>query len=136
MRAIVAASIFRLIQIVLLPFAATGYVLFVAKLVAFSRRTGASATVLASLYTRYMQHRLGTRRDEPGARLMLALPNVSQLGLRLVTAPTLVGRRLTGYVPRIYRYPYQGIPPMRHQPAARTSTPRSSSAIGRIWMRG
>lgn len=121
MRNVVAATIFRIIQILLLPVGAVGYVPFVVKLVTFSRRSGTSATVLASLYTRYMQHRLGTRRDEPGYRLMMVLPNVSQLGLHLVTAPTLLAHRLTRHVPRIYRYPYEGVPPMRHQPAARTT---------------
>jgi methyltransferase (TIGR00027 family) len=121
MRNVVAATIFRLIQIILFPIGAVGYVPFVVKLVTFSRRSGTSATVLASLYTRYMQHRLGTRRDEPCYRLMRVLPNVSHLGLHLVTAPTLLAHRLTGYVPRIYRYPYEGVPPMRHQPAARTT---------------
>jgi hypothetical protein len=29
----------------------------------------------------------------------MVLPNVSQLGLRLGTAPTLLAHRLTGYVP-------------------------------------
>ncbi|HZE68376.1 MAG TPA: SAM-dependent methyltransferase [Pyrinomonadaceae bacterium] len=121
MRNIVAAAIFRAIQTILLPFGALGYVPFVVKLVTFSRRMGTSATVLASLYTRYMQHRLGTRRDEPCKRLMRVLPNVSQLGLHLVTVPTLLGHWLTGYVPRIYRYPYEGQPPMKDQPAARTT---------------
>ena len=121
MRNIVAATIFRIIQIILLPIGAVGYVLFVIKLVAFSRRSGTSATVLASLYTRYMQHRLGTRRDEPCDRLMMVLPNVSHRGLRLETAPTLLVHRLTGYVPRIYHYPYEGVPPMKHQSAARTT---------------
>ncbi len=121
MRNIGAASIFRMIQIVLLPIAAVSYVLFVVKLVLYSRRSGTSATLLASFYTRWMQHTLGTRRDEPCARLMLVLPNVSHLGLRLVTAPTLLAHRLTGYVPRIYRYPYAGVPPMQHQSAARTT---------------
>ena len=37
------------------------------------------------------------------------------------TAPTLAAHLLTGYVPRIYRYPYPGRAPMRHQPTARTS---------------
>ena len=121
MHNIVAATIFRLIQIILLPIGAVGYVPFVVKLVTFSRRSGTSATVLASLYTRYMQHRLSTRRDEPCYRLMMVLPNVSHLGLHLTTAPTLLAHRLTGYVPRIYRYPYEGEPPMKHQPAARTT---------------
>src|SRR6266545_7252908 len=88
MRNIVAATIFRIIQIILLPIGAVGYVLFVIKLVAFSRRSGTSATVLASLFRSYMQHRLGTRRDEPCDRLMMVLPNVSHLGLRLETVPT------------------------------------------------
>ena len=121
MRNIVAATTFRIIQIILLPIGAVGYVLFVVKLVTFSRRSGTSATVLASLYTRYMQHRLGTRRDEPCDRLMMVLPDISHLGLLLATAPTLLAQRLTGYVPRIYRYPYKGVPPMKHQPAARTT---------------
>ncbi len=117
----IAASIFRIIQIILLPIGVVGYVLFLAKAIMFSRRSGTSATVLASFYTRYMQHKLGTRRDEPCVRLMMVLPNISHLGLRLVTAPTLVAHHLTGYVPVIYRYPYQGVPPMRHQSAARTT---------------
>jgi O-methyltransferase involved in polyketide biosynthesis len=28
---------------------------------------------------------------------------------------------MTGYVPRIYRYPNNGVPPMKHHPAARTT---------------
>lgn len=121
MRKIVAATAFRIIQFILLPIGAVSYLHFVPKLVAYSRRSGTSATVLASLYTRWMLHRLGTRCDEPCERLMAVMPNVSPLGLLLVTAPTLVAHRLTGYVPRIYRYPYEGAPSMQHQPAARTT---------------
>src|SRR4030095_93947 len=120
-RRIVAATVFRIIQILLLPIGAVSYVVFVIKLVAYSRKTGTSATVLASLYTRYMQHKLGTRWDEACARLMMVMPNVPQLALRLETASTLVAHLLTGYVPRIYRYPYEGVPPMRHQSASRTT---------------
>jgi methyltransferase (TIGR00027 family) len=115
------AVFYRIVQLVLLPFGLVGYVLFVGKLVAHSRRTGVSATVLASLYTRYMQHQLGTRRDAPAARLMMVMPSVSHLGLYLATAPTLAAHRLTGHVSRIYRYPYEGIPHMGHQPTARTT---------------
>jgi methyltransferase (TIGR00027 family) len=120
-RRIVVATVFRIIQIVLLPIGAVSYAVFVIKLVAYSRKTGTSATVLASLYTRYMQHKLGTRWDEACARLMMVMPNVPQLALRLETASTLVAHLLTGYVPRIYRYPYEGVPPMRHQSASRTT---------------
>jgi methyltransferase (TIGR00027 family) len=121
MPGIVGAGAFRTIQVVLLPLAVAAYVATVPRLLAYSRRTGVSATLFASLYTRYMQHRLETRPDEPAVRLMAVMPNVSQEGFRLTTAPTLVGHLLTGYVPRIYRYPYQDRPPMRHQSTARTS---------------
>jgi methyltransferase (TIGR00027 family) len=116
-----AAVAFRIIQLLFLPIAVVAYVIFVFKLIAYSRRSRASATALASFYTRWMQHKLGTRRDEPCVRIMDVLPNVSPLGLRLVTAPTLVAHSLTGFVPKIYRYPYEGVPPMSHQPAARTT---------------
>src|SRR3989442_1278688 len=43
------------------------------------------------------------------------------LGVHVESAPTLLAHRLSGYVPRIYRYPYEGEPPMMHQPAARTT---------------
>lgn len=121
MRRIVAAVAFRIVQAILLPASVVGYVPFVFRMIAYSRRTHTSATVLASFYTRWMQHRLGTRSDAPCGRLMAVMPNVPPLGLLLVTAPTLAAHRLTGYVPRIYRYPYEGLPPMRHQQASRTT---------------
>jgi len=121
MRNIVAATCFRIVQIILLPVAAVAYVVLLIKLISYSRRSGASATVLASFYTRWMQHKLGTRRDEACERLMKVLPNISQPAINLVAAPTLLGHRLTGYVPKSYRYPYGGVPPMSHQPAARTT---------------
>jgi hypothetical protein len=77
--------------------------------------------MLASLYARFMMHQLGTRRDDPGARLMRTLSSVSPIGLLLVTGPVRAGHRVTGYVPRVYRYPYEAIPVMAHQPAARTT---------------
>jgi methyltransferase (TIGR00027 family) len=117
----IAATIFWLIVIVLWPLLVAGYVLTVVKLLVYSRRTGASATVLASFNTRWMQHMLGTRRDEPVARLAKMLPNISRLGWRLFLGPILFANRLTGYVPRLYRYPYPGEPPFLDQPAARTT---------------
>ena len=121
MRTIVAATIFRLIQIAWSPLALVGYVPLVLKLIIYSRTSGVSSTTLASFYTRWMQHTLGTRLDEPVARLMMVLPNISHLGLRLAPGGTLLAHRLTGYVPRIYRYPYEGDPPMAHESAARTT---------------
>ncbi|WP_426977531.1 class I SAM-dependent methyltransferase [Pseudarthrobacter sp. O4] len=121
MRGMAAAGLFRVIQVALLPVGMVGYLRAVPQLLLYSRRTGISATLLASLYTRYMQHRLGTRPDEPAARLMMVMPNVSREGFRLETIPTMTAHLVTGRVPWIYRYPYEGVPPMRHQQTARTS---------------
>jgi methyltransferase (TIGR00027 family) len=121
MRTIVKASLFRLIQAAWSPIALAGYVFLLAELIVFARKPGVSSTTLASLYTRWMQHRLGTRIDEPCARLIVVLPHVSPLALRLATGGTLLAYRRTGYVPRIYRYPYEGEPPIAHESAARTT---------------
>lgn len=123
MRNIVAATTFRAVQVVLSPVALVGYVDFAVRSILVSRTSGVSETALASLYTRWMQHQLGTRIDEPCERLMRVLPNVPSLGLRLTTGPTLLAHRLTGYVPEIYRYPYEheGDPPFAHEPVARTT---------------
>lgn len=116
-----AAALFRVIQLALLPAGTAGYLWALPKLLVYSRRTGVSATLLASLHTRFMQHRLGTRDDEPAERLMMVMPNVSRTGFSLVAAPTIAAHRATGYVPRVYRYPYEGEAPLRHQDSARTS---------------
>ncbi|MCE5336846.1 MAG: class I SAM-dependent methyltransferase [Desulfobacteraceae bacterium] len=120
-RAGLAPALFHAVKIILLPIAVVPYFIWVAKAVLHSRRSGLSATIFASFYTRWMQHKLGTRRDEACERLMAVLPNVSRPALRLVTAPTLVAHALTGYVPKIYRYPYSGDIPMVHQSAGRTT---------------
>jgi hypothetical protein len=90
---LIASSVFHALQILLLPLAIVGYVLMIARVFVYSRGSSASVTVLASFYTRWMQHRLRTRCDQPCARLMRVVPSVSQLGLRLVTAPTLARPR-------------------------------------------
>lgn len=121
MRRPASAALFRVIQVALLPVGSAGYLWAMAKLLVFSRQARVSATLFASLYTRYMQHRLGTRADEPASRLMRVMPNVSRVGFGLETTPTMAAHFLTGYVPRIYRYPYEGEPPMHHQQSARTT---------------
>ena len=120
---LVAPTVFRTIQFVLSPVAIVGYVDFTVRSFLVSRTSGVSETALASLYTRWMQHQLGTRFDEPCEKLMRLLPNVPALGLLLTTGPTLLAHRLSGYVPEIYRYPYEheGDPPFAHEPVARTT---------------
>lgn len=121
MRGTASAALFRVIQVALVPVGIIGYVWAVPQLLIFGRTMRVSATLFASLYTRYMQHRLGTRADEPAARLMMVMPNVSRAGFGLETTPTMAAHLLTGYIPPIYRYPYEGEPPMHHQQSARTT---------------
>jgi methyltransferase (TIGR00027 family) len=71
--------------------------------------------------TRWLQRQLGLRRDEPCAKLIKVLPNHCYTGLRIVVFPVLLGHRLTGFVPRMLRYPYEGIPPVQHQTAVRST---------------
>lgn len=121
MHTTVAVIIFRLIQIVVFPIELVGYILFVSKAILFRRNSGVSMTALAPLYMRYVRHKLGTKLDEPGVRLMVALPNVSRLGIRLFTGPTVLASHLTGYVPAVYRYPYAGKPSVQYESSARTA---------------
>lgn len=120
---IVARTIFRGIRIVLSPIELVGSLQFAAGSILVSRSLGVSETALASLYTRWMQHQLGTRLDDPCERLMMVLPNVPALGLILSSGPTLLAHRLTGYVPESYRYPYEHAvdAPLSHEPVARTT---------------
>ena len=60
-----------------------------------------------------------TRQDEAADRLMRALPGVPRLGLRLTTGPVLLAHRVTGYVPRAFRYPFEGDVPPQYEASAR-----------------
>lgn len=86
-----------------------------------SRRLGVSATAFGPMSTRWMQHQLGLRRDDACARLIKVLPNHCFAGLYAVTFPLLLGHRLTGFVPKSLRYPYEGIPPVQHQTPVRST---------------
>jgi methyltransferase (TIGR00027 family) len=70
---------------------------------------------------RWLQHQLGLRRDEACAKLIKVLPNHCYAGLRAATFPVLLGHRLTGFVPKMFRYPYEGIPPIGHMNGVRAT---------------
>jgi methyltransferase (TIGR00027 family) len=78
-----------------------------------------SGTAQGPLSARFLEHVLGTREDEPAYRLMMALPNVALLGLRLFVWPLLLAHRVTGYVPKAFRYPFEGDVPPQYQASAR-----------------
>jgi len=70
---------------------------------------------------RWLQHQLGLRRDEACAKLIKILPNHCYAGLRAAAFPVLLGHRLTGFVPKMLRYPYEGIPPIGHMNGVRAT---------------
>jgi methyltransferase (TIGR00027 family) len=51
----------------------------------------------------------------------MVLPDVPSLGVRLVAGPTLLAHRLTGYVPRAFRYPFEGDIPKQYEASARVT---------------
>lgn len=121
MHNIVKATIFYLIQIIWSPLTLIGYIIFVAKLFFFSRSSEVSVTMLAPLFGRWTQHKLGTRLDEPAVRLTMVFPHVSRPGLYLFSWGMFLGHRLTGYVPKTYRFPFEGTPHMSQEAAIRTT---------------
>jgi methyltransferase (TIGR00027 family) len=112
------AALYYVIYVLLLPITAAGYALWVAKLYT-GRRSGVSATAQGPLSARWFQHELGVRRDVAAHRLLMVLPGVSPLAVRLVFGPMRFASRVSGYVPRAFRYPFVGQITLRNQASAR-----------------
>ncbi len=109
---LVRTIVFNLLSILLFPVTLIGYVIWVGKILVSGRGSGVSSTAQAPLVGRWGLHNLGTRRDEASNRLMMVLPGISPLAVHLTSASVLFGHRVTGYVPALYRYPFEGdIPP-------------------------
>jgi methyltransferase (TIGR00027 family) len=51
----------------------------------------------------------------------MALPSTSGLGVSLASSPILLAHRLTGYVPRAFRYPFEGEVPPQFEASARVT---------------
>lgn len=118
MRKLLAAPIYYIVTVLLFPVTLLGYVIWIGRLL-LQRRSGVSATAQGPLSARWVQHRLGTRRDEPAHRLLMVLPSVSPLAVQLVFGPLLLAHRLSGYVPPTFRYPFAGEVSLQNQAAAR-----------------
>lgn len=112
------STVFYIVTILLYPVTLLGYVIWIGRLL-MRRRSGVSATAQGPLAARWLQHRLGTRHDEPAHRLLMVLPGVSPLAVRLVFGPMLFAHRLSGYVPQAFRYPFQGNVSLQNQASAR-----------------
>src|SRR5436190_3233919 len=103
-----AATVFYLVSVLLFPITLIGYVLWVARIYMGRRASGASTSAQGPLSARAFMYQLGLRSDEAAYRLLLALPSTSGLGVLLAGGPILLAHRLTGYVPRAFRYPFEG----------------------------
>jgi methyltransferase (TIGR00027 family) len=120
-RSLAAVLLSALIWIVTLPVWLTATIAHRVHLILSSRRLGVSATALSPMTMRWLQHELGLRRDDACAQLIMVLPNHWYAGLRASMFPVFVDHRLTGFVPKILRYPYEGIPPATHSSSVRAT---------------
>lgn len=121
MRTLIAAVVYDVLSILLFPITLIGYVIWVGGALLAGRGSGVSGTAQGPLSARFFEHKLGTREDEPASQLMMALPNVPPLGLRLFVWPMLLAHRVTGYVPKAFRYPFEGDVPPQYAASARTT---------------
>jgi len=117
----IAAFLSGLIWIVFLPVVLVVGTAYLTHRILSSRKLGVSATAFGAMSTRWMQHQLGLRQDDACARLIKVLPNHCYAGLYAAVFPVLLSHRLTGFVPKRFRYPYEGIPPIQHQTEVRTT---------------
>ncbi len=103
-----AAIGFGLLSLLMSPVSAIGYVLWIVKGILLSNEPGVSSTAQGPLTARYALHKAGIREDEAAARLLPLLPGVPPLALHMALGPTLLANRLTGYLPKAFRYPFEG----------------------------
>jgi methyltransferase (TIGR00027 family) len=111
----IPAAIYYLINILLFPITAIGYVVMSVSFYG-GRKSPVSGTALAPLTGRWLFHNLGTRPDEAADRLMMAM---SGLSVSLTLGPMVLAHRVSGYVPKDYRYPFQGEVTLGNQGGAR-----------------
>jgi methyltransferase (TIGR00027 family) len=118
MRKLVSAVAFYLLCALMSPLIVVGYIVWVRKTSA-TRRSGVSGTAQGPLAARFSEHQFGTRPDEAADRLIRVLPDIPPLGRRLATGPVLLAHRMTGYVPRAFRYPFEGDVAPQYEASAR-----------------
>jgi len=118
MRKFVSAVAYYVLCTLMSPLIVVGYIVWVSKTIA-TGRSGVSGSAQGPLAARFSEHNVGTRQDEAADRLMRALPGVPPLGLHLTAGPVLLAHRLTGYVPRAVRYPFEGDIPRQYEASAR-----------------
>lgn len=100
----IAVVVYYLLNILLFPATLIGYVVMSVSFVA-GRKSAVSGTALAPLTGRWLLHNLGSRQDEPANRLMMVMAGLS---VSLTLGPMIFAHRVSGYLPKVYRYPFRG----------------------------
>ncbi|MEA4926174.1 MAG: SAM-dependent methyltransferase [Syntrophomonadaceae bacterium] len=118
---LMAAVVFNLLNIIMFPVSLLGYVIWIGQGVLAKNSSGVSSTAQGPLSARYTQHNLGVRQDEASARLMEVLPGVPRIAKILTAGPFFLAHRLTGYVPKAFRYPFEGEIPPQFEASARVT---------------
>jgi methyltransferase (TIGR00027 family) len=121
MRDLIAATVFYILSVLLFPVTLLGYVIWVGRALLSGRGSGVSGTAQGPLSARWFEHNLGTRGDEPANRLMMVVPGISPLAVHMVAVPMLLAHRVTGYVPKAFRYPFEGEVPVQYEASARVA---------------
>jgi methyltransferase (TIGR00027 family) len=121
MRDFITATVYYIISILLFPVSLAGYVIWVGKGFLKGNPSGVSMTAQGPLSARWAMHNLGTRQDEAANRLMPLLPGVPPIASRMASIPTVLAHRASGYVPRAFRYPFEGDVPKQYQASARVT---------------
>jgi methyltransferase (TIGR00027 family) len=118
-RSPIAAGIYYLITLLLLPFSVIGYIFWIVKSFSAAKKSGVSGTAQGPLSARWVQDQSGVREDWAASRLLMTLPGISVPAVWLVFGPLLLAYRLTGYLPKTFRYPFEGPIPVQAEAAAR-----------------
>jgi methyltransferase (TIGR00027 family) len=120
MRKRAAALSYYALMVVLFPVTLVGFVIWIGKLV-IGKKPGVSTTAQGPLSARWTMHNFGVRQDEAASRLLTILPGAHVLGIRLASWPMFFAHNVTGFVPKTYRYPWEGDVPPSAEAAARVT---------------
>jgi len=113
--------VYSVISILLFPVSLLGYVIWIGSGLLPGKRSGVSFTAQSPLAARWAMHLMGTRRDEPAARLIPLVPGIPPIARRLVSEPQLLAHRVTGHIPKAFEYPFEGDVPKQYEGAARVT---------------
>jgi len=97
MATILQIIIYRIIQIVFLPATLMAIIILNYKALVLSKKYGVDYTAEKVLQLRCKMHLLGVREDEDSIALYKALPIASYNSLRLLSAPTILTNKITGF---------------------------------------